>query len=92
MSKVPRTVECKNCEARYKIPETFTAHKITCKRCKHPIFLKNPTSRKKRTTTRRYTRVKGNIKPKKITPLMIASGIGCMVIIAAAIAFFIIKN
>ena len=88
MATDTRTIECKNCEARYKVPANFNAHKITCKRCNSPIFLRTRTPTRKH-TTRRYTRVKGNPKPKKISPLMYASGIGCVVLVAAIIIMLV---
>ena len=90
MTSESRTVECKNCEARYKVPATFSSHKITCKRCQNPIFLRSPTTKKRRMTTRRYTRVKGNPKPKKITPVMYASGVACVALVAGILIFILI--
>ena len=87
MANGHKSIECKNCEARYKIPATFTGHKVTCKHCGHPIFIRSRTTTKRRATARRYTRVKGTPKPKKISPLLYVSGFGCLVILCAIVAY-----
>ena len=88
MANDVRVVECKNCEARYKVPATVTAHKMQCKRCKSPIFLNVQTAtRGRRPTTRRATRVRGNPPPKKASMLQVLSGVLCLVIIGVLIFF-----
>ena len=84
MSNDVQIVECKNCEARYRLPARVSSQKLTCKRCGKPIFVRNGTTAKRRTTTRRYTRVKGAQQPKQISPLMYLSGVGCVLILVGA--------
>lgn len=85
MSNEVMQIECKNCEARYRVPPSMSGKKLTCKRCGKPIFVRSGTTAKRRTTTRRYTRVKGAQKPKQISPLMYASGAGCLLIVVGAV-------
>ncbi|MBN2490955.1 MAG: hypothetical protein JXQ29_08905 [Planctomycetes bacterium] len=87
MANDVRTIECKHCEARYKIPASFAAHKITCKRCGNPIFLRSRTTTKRHTTVRRYTRVKGAVQPQAVSPLLYVSGAACLVLLAAVIIY-----
>jgi len=89
MTTEPITITCKNCEARYKIPPTFKNHKIACKRCGHPIFIKSRTTTKRRTTSRRYTRLKGNVKPQKVSPLLYVTGAACIVLLAAVVIYLV---
>jgi predicted Zn finger-like uncharacterized protein len=86
MTTEAMTITCKNCEARYRVPATFNGHKTKCKRCGHPIFIKSRTTTKRR-TTRRYTRLKGNVKPKKVSPLLYVSGAACIVLLAAVFIY-----
>jgi DNA-directed RNA polymerase subunit RPC12/RpoP len=87
MTTEVKTIQCKNCEARYKVPATITAHKMACKRCGHPIFLKSRATTKRRTAVRRYTRVKGAVKPTKVSPLLYASGVACLVLLVAVVVY-----
>ena len=81
------TIPCKHCDARYKIPDTFTGHKFTCKKCQNPIFIKSRTTTKRRPTVRRHTRVKGAVKPRKVSPLLYVSGAACVVLLAGVIIY-----
>jgi hypothetical protein len=87
MSNDVLQIECKNCEARYRVPPTMAGKKLTCKRCGKPIFVREAgaTTKKRRTTTRRYTRVKGAQQPKKISPMMYLSGVACVVLVVGTI-------
>ena len=89
MASATMVIECKNCEARYKIPTTFTGHKFICKRCHSPVFVKSRTTTKRRPTMRRYTRVKGNPRPQKVSPLLYLSGVACIVLLAAVVIYLV---
>jgi len=91
MSSDIQVIECKNCEARYRVPAGMSSQKLTCKRCGKPIFVRNGTTAKRHTTTRRYTRVKGAQKPKAISALMYCSGVGCVLILVGAVVAFVTR-
>lgn len=96
MSSEIQVIQCKNCEARYRLPAGVSGQKLTCKRCGKPIFVRNGTTGKRRTTTRRtttrsYTRVKGAQKPKQISPVMYLSGVGCLLILVGAVVVLVAR-
>ena len=80
-------VACKHCDARYKIPESFTGHKFNCKKCQNPVFIRSRTTTKRRPTVRRHTRVKGSVKPRKVSPLLYVSGGACLLLLAGVIIY-----
>ena len=89
MSNDVLAIECKNCESRYRVPAGLAGRKLTCKHCGKPIFVRNGTTGKRRTTSRRYTRVKGAQQAKKVSPIMYLSGVGCLLILVGAIVAFV---
>ena len=57
------SVTCSSCQAKYRVPESLSARKITCKKCGKPIFLTiqgafREKNGKPRRSTRTYSRLK----------------------------------
>jgi predicted Zn finger-like uncharacterized protein len=84
------SISCPNCGAKYRIPDSIAAKKVTCKKCGSAIFLrlqgafreKNGSGdhAPRRPTTARYARLKGG-KPVKMNPLHYVSALVTVVLL-----------
>jgi len=84
-----QTVQCKHCETRYKLPESFPHRTIPCRRCKKPVYVKTRTTARRRVATGRPARFLGGGTSRRASPLQIASGVISTVLIIGIVVFYL---
>lgn len=81
-------VQCKHCETRYKLPESFPHRTIPCRRCKKPVYVKTRTTARRRVAIGRSGRFSGAGKVPRASPLQIASGVISTALIVGIVVFY----
>jgi hypothetical protein len=84
-----QVVQCKHCETRYKLPESFPHRTIPCRRCKKPVYVKTQTTARRRVAIGRSGRFPGGGKAHKASPLQIASGVISTALIVGIVVFYL---
>lgn len=82
-------VQCKHCETRYQLPESFPHRTIPCRRCKKPVYVKTRTTAPRRLALGRSARFSGRGKVVKASPLQIASGVISTALIVGIVVFYL---